>query len=59
MNPQDVFYGEKCVQIWYSLINISKIYVKYTKPTDRIGQIQTAYLRCTRITLKATALRVM
>ena len=42
----------------YSSINNSKIYPKLTKPIDRMGQIQTAYLLCTRITLETTALRV-
>ena len=59
MNPQNVFYVGKCVQIMYRSINNLKIHPKLTKPTDRMGQIQTAYLLCTRITLETTALRVM
>ena len=59
MNPQDVFYVGKYVQIMYSSINNSKIYLKLAKPIDSMGQIWTAYLLCTRITLETTALRVM
>ena len=59
MNPQDVFYVGKCVQILYRSINNSKIHPKLTKPTDRMGQIQTAYILCTRITLETTALRII
>ena len=59
MNPQDVFYVGKYVQILHSSKNKSKIYQKLTKPIDWMGRIQTAYLLCTRITLETTALRVM
>ena len=58
MNPQDVFYVGKCVQIMYSSINNSKIYPKLTKPIDWMSWIQTAYRLFTRITLETTALRV-
>ena len=37
----------------------SKIYPKCAKPIDQMGQIWTAYLLCTRITLETTALRVI
>ena len=37
MNPQDVFYVGKYVQILYSSINNSKICPKLTKPTDWMG----------------------
>ena len=40
-------------------INNSKIYLKYTKTTDWMGQIRTVYLICTRITLEAAALRTI
>ncbi len=60
MNPQDVFYvRQKCVQILCSSINNPKIHLKCIKPIDRMGQIWTAYLLCTRITLETTDLRVM
>ncbi len=58
MNPQDVFYVGKKVQIMYRSINNSKICPKLTKPIDRMDRIWTAYLLCTRITLETTALRV-
>ena len=59
MNPQDAFHVEPCVQIMYSSINKSKICPKWAQATDSMGQIRTAYLLCTRITLETTALRVI
>ncbi len=60
MNPQDAFYaGKKYVQTLHSSINNQKINPKCTKPTDRMGQIWTVYLLCTRITLETTALRII
>ena len=59
MNPQDVFYVGKWVQILYSSTNISKTPLKYTKATNWMGWIRTAYLLCTRITLETTALRAI
>ena len=43
----------------YSYRSTSQINPKRTKPTDWMGRIWTAYLRCTRITLGTTALRVI
>ena len=59
MNPQDVFYVGKYLQILYRSMNNFKIHPTLIKPIDRMGQIQTAYLLCTRITLETTALRVI
>ena len=47
---------EKWVQILYRSISNSEIYSNCTRPPNSMGQIQTAYLLCTRITLETIAL---